>query len=389
MDPLWAALAEWWWIGPAAIGTGTLGVIGLRRLGGGRRARRLGYDAARHALRSSHTEAVAARNAVRIARAELTRAQAERAASRATPADVAAARRRLQTAQHDAKAATASTRVWRTRVTAERQSLPRGGDPSALPLARMLAIHDAVTARWLEYETDPAKLIAFPTMSDARVPTVAAYLTAYREAQRLRPASATERISPARFAQYRESVSRLETAFVAAEQEAWRQARATGSVAPDPADRSGAPWTTVAQTIVSRSAAAIARATESTAARYGAAAEHSAPAGRGAAAGRSTSAGSDSTSNRRAPTRMESSTRAPSRNPEPTSAEAAASAGHGDAVHGPAASALGAAPGPDAAPDPDARAGPTPTASPTPTAGPTPSTEPWPVPARTDRRGRP
>lgn len=263
MDPLWATLAEWWWIAPTAVGAGTLGVIGLRRSRDGHHARRLGYDAARHALRAAQSQVAAARIAVRVARAELARAQAERAASRATSAEVAAARQRLQTAQRETKAASASVRVWRTRVSAERVALPRGGDPALFPLARLLAVHDAVTARWMEYETDPAKLIAFPTMSDGRVPTVATYLAAYREAQQLRPASPRERITPAQFADYREAVARLETAFAAAEQDAWRQARAAGSIPPEQPDRVGtASWTVVAQTIVTRSAEALARATE-------------------------------------------------------------------------------------------------------------------------------
>ena len=40
--------------------------------------------------------------------------------------------------------------------------------------------HDAVTSRWLEYELDVAKIIAFPAMSDGRQPLTAAFLRAKR-----------------------------------------------------------------------------------------------------------------------------------------------------------------------------------------------------------------
>lgn len=41
--------------------------------------------------------------------------------------------------------------------------------PSEL-LTRLFAEHDQITARWLDYELDVAKLIAFPAMSDGRQP---------------------------------------------------------------------------------------------------------------------------------------------------------------------------------------------------------------------------
>ena len=86
----------------------------------------------------------------------------------------------------------------------------------------------------MEYETDPARLIVFPAMSDGRVAETAAYLTARAEAQQLRPASAQARITPEAFATYRTAVERLTLTFEAAEAEAWRQARAAGMVAPEP-----------------------------------------------------------------------------------------------------------------------------------------------------------
>ena len=67
-------------------------------------------------------------------------------------------------------------------------------------LERLFASHDAVTARWLDYELDVAKIIAFPAMSDGRQPLTAAFLRAKRIADGLRPASAKARLTqgPAR-----------------------------------------------------------------------------------------------------------------------------------------------------------------------------------------------
>ena len=71
VDPVWTAIAEFWWIGPTMIGAGTLGWIGLRR-GRSTKARRLAYDASRDALRQARQDAAAARVGVRVARAELS-----------------------------------------------------------------------------------------------------------------------------------------------------------------------------------------------------------------------------------------------------------------------------------------------------------------------------
>lgn len=65
--------------------------------------------------------------------------------------------------------------------------------PSAIPaapsaLSMLLADHDEMTARWLDYELDVAKLIAFPAMSDGRQPLTADFLRAKRVADSLRPA---------------------------------------------------------------------------------------------------------------------------------------------------------------------------------------------------------
>ncbi|WP_261166652.1 hypothetical protein [Microbacterium sp. Marseille-Q6965] len=89
-------------------------------------------------------------------------------------------------------------------------------------LRRLLDTHDEVTRRWLDYELDVAKLIAFPTMSDGRQPLTAAFLRAKKAADALRPASADARIDPETLAEYRDAVHDFEVAFDVAEQDARR-----------------------------------------------------------------------------------------------------------------------------------------------------------------------
>jgi len=275
VDPILAAFAEFWWIGPAVIGAGTLGWMGLRGQRGAK-ARRIAYDASLAELKAARSDATASRIAVRVARAELGRAQAERAAGRATSADVAAARKALDAAQRETRAAAATIRVRRANLTADRAALSRvgtgrGTDPAQLPLGRLIAADDAISARWMEYETDPARAIAFPAMSDARVPATAAFLAELRTVRALRPASADARITPAQFAAYRDGVARLARAFDVAEAEAWRLARAAGSApaGPGPDTAGQSVWVTTAQefaatitqTVIARGAEALARAT--------------------------------------------------------------------------------------------------------------------------------
>lgn len=273
------ALLALWWIGPAVIGGGAAAWIGLR---GQRtaRARRLAYDASRAELTTARQSAASARVAVRVARAELARALAERGAGRADGADIARARRALDTAQRETKAAAATMRVQRANVVAARTELGiRSSDPGQLPLGRLMARDDAVTARWLEYETDPARVIAFPAMTDARVATTAAFSAELRATRALRPSSPDARITVAQFTAYRDAIGRLDRAFHEAEAEAWRRARAAGDLArwpspgdPDAATQPGgpaAPWMLTAQeiaqnltqTVLTRGAEALARAT--------------------------------------------------------------------------------------------------------------------------------
>ncbi|WP_243226210.1 hypothetical protein [Microbacterium sp. CIAB417] len=95
-------------------------------------------------------------------------------------------------------------------------------EPVASALARTLAEHDATTARWLEYELDVAKMIAYPAMSDGRQELTAAFLRAKRVADRMRPASVDAEITSAELAAYQNAVTDYEVAFDVAEREARR-----------------------------------------------------------------------------------------------------------------------------------------------------------------------
>lgn len=89
-------------------------------------------------------------------------------------------------------------------------------------LERLFAEHDEVTARWLDYELDVAKLIAFPAMSDGRQPLTAAFLRAKKIADALRPASADAKLSEAEIAEYVDAVGDYAVAFDIAERDARR-----------------------------------------------------------------------------------------------------------------------------------------------------------------------
>lgn len=98
----------------------------------------------------------------------------------------------------------------------------RAPETQADALRRLLAAHDAVTARWLDYELDVAKLIAYPAMSDGRQPLTAAFLRARKAADNLRPPSARTRLSKEQLADYRAAVTEYEVAFDLAERDAKR-----------------------------------------------------------------------------------------------------------------------------------------------------------------------
>ncbi|MFT4215030.1 MAG: hypothetical protein QM622_09680 [Microbacterium sp.] len=94
--------------------------------------------------------------------------------------------------------------------------------PTQPQLEKLFAEHDAVTARWLDYELDVAKLIAFPTISDGRQPLTAAFLRAKKTADRLRPASVKAHLTDTQLADYADAVTEYEVAFDVAERDARR-----------------------------------------------------------------------------------------------------------------------------------------------------------------------
>ncbi len=134
--------------------------------------------------------------------------------------------RRLETLRMKAELKTAEI---------EARSLTRGGrrggpqivdtTASVAPnelLGRLFAEHDEITARWLDYELDVAKLIAFPAMSDGRQPLTAAFLRAKKTADALRPASADAQVSDRQVSEYLDAVGNYAVAFEIAEKDARR-----------------------------------------------------------------------------------------------------------------------------------------------------------------------
>ncbi|WP_449407263.1 hypothetical protein [Microbacterium maritypicum] len=111
-------------------------------------------------------------------------------------------------------------------------------DTTAAPVAsntlleRLFTEHDEITARWLDYELDVAKLIAFPAMSDGRQPLVAAFLRAKKTADALRPASADAEVSEQRVSEYLDAVGAYAVAFEIAEKDA-RRLRTTTFTEPE------------------------------------------------------------------------------------------------------------------------------------------------------------
>ncbi|UEL30148.1 hypothetical protein [Pseudarthrobacter sp. L1SW] len=93
---------------------------------------------------------------------------------------------------------------------------------SAAEVEALMATHDAVNKRWLDYELDVGKLIDFPLMTDVREPLTVAFLRAKREADGQRPASAQEITSPSRLESYRQAVNTFAVALDVAEREARR-----------------------------------------------------------------------------------------------------------------------------------------------------------------------
>ncbi|MCR2826906.1 hypothetical protein [Microbacterium sp. zg.Y909] len=132
-------------------------------------------------------------------------------------------KRRLEIirAKSELKAAQAAAR-GRPVATASIPTAITRPSPQPSQLEQLFALHDGVTQRWLDYELDVAKLIAFPAMSDGRQPLTAAFLRAKKNADHLRPESANAKVSQEQVDEYRKAVTEFEVAFDLAEREARR-----------------------------------------------------------------------------------------------------------------------------------------------------------------------
>jgi hypothetical protein len=93
-------------------------------------------------------------------------------------------------------------------------------------IAKVLDRHAATDARWLDYETDIAKLLDFPMMTDMRQPLTIDFHRTRSRADLLRPATADDLVGD-RDAQldYRDAVHAYVAAFDLAEAEAIRRRR--------------------------------------------------------------------------------------------------------------------------------------------------------------------
>lgn len=87
---------------------------------------------------------------------------------------------------------------------------------------KLLAQHESVDARWLDYEMDVAKLLDFPMMTDMREPLTVAFHKARSRADLLRPVGEVDRDEAL---DYRDAVHDYVTAFDVAEAEAIRRRR--------------------------------------------------------------------------------------------------------------------------------------------------------------------
>ncbi len=123
----------------------------------------------------------------------------------------------LKTAEIEARALTQQAKRRRPTVVDTTASVA----PADL-VARLFAEHDEITARWLDYELDVAKLIAYPAMSDGRQPLTAAFLRAKKTADALRPASADAKVSEQQVTEYLQAVGDYAVAFEIAEKDARR-----------------------------------------------------------------------------------------------------------------------------------------------------------------------
>jgi hypothetical protein len=230
MEPL---LALWWIVPAAAAGGGaTWAAIRFRRrsarptMSRGA-ARRLELDAALFDLKQAQDASVRGRAEVQAAQADVMRVQAEQTRSRTDvpAAAIAGAKRRLQIARREVQASAADIRARRAAVKVARATMPTWGSArDQEPLVKLMAVHDAVLARWMAYETDPGLAIAYPSMSDPQTPALAAFLRQQRLTAQLRPSAPDARTTPTAYSAYRDAVRLLAHTLDAAELDARRRA---------------------------------------------------------------------------------------------------------------------------------------------------------------------
>lgn len=226
MEPILLVIGSWWWIAPATVaaGAGAYGALTTGR----RRARRLELDAARHEESQAYRALVAAKAQVRTAQADVLVARSRPGGAQAQ------AKYALIAARDSEKTASLELRASRARVKASYVQYRATTPAEPLPIDRLYAAHDAINGRWLSYETDVDKALAYPQVTDPRHPSTVAFLRAQREAQWLRPTPG-RRIAPAQFVAYRQAVAALDAALTEAE----RQAGVPGAPRTAPAGVAG------------------------------------------------------------------------------------------------------------------------------------------------------
>lgn len=136
--------------------------------------------------------------------------------------EIIRAKSELKLAQAQARALPGAARTRPDLAPAPRVEVRAATESTATRLQRLFDSHDAVTERWLEYELDVAKLIAYPAMSDGRQPLTAAFLRAKKHADALRPASVKAKVTKEQLSEYLDAVTDYEVAFDVAERDARR-----------------------------------------------------------------------------------------------------------------------------------------------------------------------
>ena len=114
-------------------------------------------------------------------------------------------------------------------AVAEAARRARGDEAGARrEMARIVAQHDSINARWLDYEMDVAKLLDFPMMTDMREPLTVTFHKARSRADLVRPvdvARADAEIDRDAALDYRDAVLEYAASFDVAEAEAVRRRR--------------------------------------------------------------------------------------------------------------------------------------------------------------------